>query len=79
MSNNEYCEACGHDHGPLYVCEHYSEEKKAEKRAASERFQANLRDPRWVREQTKRGVPLMAVQIMGMFVGAGVAEPGEES
>jgi hypothetical protein len=63
------CEPCGHPHGPLYVCPHYSPEKQAEIRAKSQQFSADLRDPKWVAEQKSNGIPQSVIDIYKIFDG----------
>ncbi len=63
------CEPCGHPHGPLYVCPHYSPEKQAEIRAKSAKFSADLRDPRWVAAQRACGIPESVIEIFKIFDG----------
>ncbi len=36
-----WCPVCKKNHGQLYICEHYSEEKKKTKRRAIEEFRDN--------------------------------------
>lgn len=40
--SNPYCDVCKHEHGPLYICPHYSEEKKRELEILGEKFRAYL-------------------------------------
>lgn len=67
----ETCMPCGHPHGPLYVCPHYSAEKQAELRAKGAQFSSDLRDPKWVAEQRERGVPQWAIDRMKLLDGGG--------
>ena len=66
---SDYCEPCGLVHGPLYVCEHYSDAKKAEMKAASDRWIANLMDPEWVEAEMAKGVPSIAITMARIFAG----------
>lgn len=67
-----WCTPCGHYHGPLYVCDAYPPELRAEVRGASDQQVANLRDPKWIAEQRAAGVPQMAIDFMRMFAGVEV-------
>ena len=40
---NRWCEGCGQDHGPLYICQHYPDDLKAEIQAKSDAWEAKLR------------------------------------
>ncbi len=50
MSEN-WCEGCKQEHGPLYICPSFSEEKKALKQAQGDKLRQNLKDPKWVEAQ----------------------------
>lgn len=63
------CESCKHAHGPLYICESYSEEKKAEIRKQEAQMVVNLQDPEWCRKQMANGVPAHAIGIFRAFMG----------
>lgn len=66
---NPYCEACKHEHGPLYICESYSEERKAEIRMAEATFLANLQDPAWIRSEVEKGTPPEVIAILRAMAG----------
>jgi hypothetical protein len=66
---NPFCKPCGHKHGPLYICEHYSPERKAETATAAEKWRLQLMDPEWVKGELKRGIPPEAISIMRWFAG----------
>ena len=66
---NRYCEPCGHEHGPLYVCPKYPAELQAEVKAEGERWATKISDPKWAEEQLKAGVPAVGIEIMRMFAG----------
>ena len=73
MSNADhgrYCDSCKRDHGPLYVCESYSPELKAELATRTERLRANFRDQAWRAEQVQRlGISERELTIFGWFLG----------
>lgn len=71
IAGAETCMPCGHPHGPLYVCPHYSPEKQAEIKAKSTQFSANLRDPKWVAEQKASGTPQWAIDLFKILDGGG--------
>ena len=73
--SNPYCEACGHDHGPLYVCPRYSPERKAAIEASAERTREAMCSPGWVEGQLAKGIPWEAIVIMAAFMGLEVALP----
>ncbi len=52
------CDTCGYTHGPLYICEHYSPERKAELQAATDAYVKQLRDPEWRKKELERAGPL---------------------
>jgi hypothetical protein len=64
-----YCETCKHEHGILYICEHYSDEVKADIGAKLEKWVSQLRDPEWVKHQTLSGVPPEVIAINRIFAG----------
>ena len=66
---NRYCQACLHEHGPLYNCPHYPPEVRAEIAAADARFRANLADPVWVQRQLDNGVPPVAIVFFRALAG----------
>jgi hypothetical protein len=68
MKNN-WCETCGYEHGPLYICQHYSEERKKEIADKADKLRADMMNPEWVRKQLDNGVPLEAIAIMAAFMG----------
>ena len=51
-----HCVSCGHDHGPLYICESYSPELKAELRRKGEEWDAKIVDPEWLEAQRENSV-----------------------
>ncbi len=67
-----WCEPCDHYHGPLYVCEAYPPELRAEVQAASDQHIANLRDPKWVAEQRAAGVSQVVIDFLRIFAGVEV-------
>ncbi len=69
MSDNEYCVTCKQEHGPLYICEHYSEEKKKQIKEASDLFRNYLQDPKWIKEQKKHGTSDAAIATFRIFAG----------
>lgn len=54
MSQNPYCAACKHEHGPLYICPSYDDERKAELRLRAARLRwygiQNFYDREWMRD-----------------------------
>lgn len=68
-NSKDWCEPCGHEHGPLYICEHYSEERKAQKQKDSDNFIKCLNDPEWIKKQLDNGVPQEAITSFRMFAG----------
>jgi hypothetical protein len=69
VDGNPRCDACGHAHGPLFVCESYSAERKAELRAKAEQLRASFSDPAWLEEHKARGVPDEVLAVMRAFLG----------
>lgn len=68
--SNRYCHVCGYDHGPLYICEHYSDELKAEIARADAEWCAKLMDPVWCQEQIDKGLlPPEGITIFRWFAG----------
>jgi hypothetical protein len=63
---NRWCEHHEYEHGPLYVCEFYSDELKRELGEQAERFRANLADPEWCAAQD---CPPEVIAIMKVFMG----------
>ena len=64
-----WCEGCQKEHGELYICESYSEEKKAKKMKNSETLQKCLQDPAWIKKQIDNGVPPEVIRIFQIFSG----------
>ena len=64
MDGGRYCDACGHEHGDLYICDSYAPELKAQISADSDRFIRNLNDPEWIARQIANGVPPEVIAIM---------------
>lgn len=64
-----WCASCGHSHGPLYVCPNYGPEIRAELEAQGAAHRDRLRDPEWVAEQRRRGVPEYVLHFLGVFAG----------
>lgn len=64
-----WCAGCGRSHGDLYVCPKYPPGVKQRLEAMGARFRDNLRDPAWVAEQRRNGIPEIAIEAMGMFAG----------
>lgn len=64
-----WCEACDCWHGPLYVCETYPPDLRAEVQAQSDRYIANLQDPKWVAEQLANGATRAEITILRWFAG----------
>lgn len=64
-----YCESCGRDHGPLYICDSYSPELKAEIQKESDQFVKNHCDPEWCRKQIESGVDPLAIAFGRFFAG----------
>jgi len=68
-THNRWCGGCGHYHGPLYVCKHYSPELAGEVTTASDRWRANLRDPKWCVQQINNGASPEAIAIFKALSG----------
>jgi hypothetical protein len=64
---NDYCESCGHEHGPLYICPSYSAERKALIQEKAARHRANLQDPEWIQRQLDKGVTREAIAVFQAF------------
>ena len=64
-----WCEACQKEHGELYICPHYSEEKKKELREQADRIRADMCRPGYVQEQLDKGMPIEVIAIMAWFMG----------
>jgi hypothetical protein len=64
-----WCDGCEQYHGPLYPCESYSPELKAEIAAASERYRRDLMDPEWCKTQVARGMPAEIIAVFRALVG----------
>lgn len=69
IAGQETCEACGHPHGPLYICPSYPADKKAAIQAKADEFRANLTNPAWVAEQKASGIPQAVIDIYKIFAG----------
>lgn len=69
MMANEWCDTCGHEHGPLYICEHYDAERKARIQDASDKWIDQLSNPKWLQEQIDKGVPPLVLGIFQCFAG----------
>ena len=65
----DWCEVCKQEHGALYICPSYSEERKKKIRKSSDKLQENLRDPKWIQKQIDNGVPMEAIEIFKIFSG----------
>lgn len=70
-----YCESCGYEHGPLYICESYSDERKAELRAHRERYCANLQNLEWIKEQLANGQSREAIAAFQALAGVPLLLP----
>ena len=64
-----YCETCKHEHGPLYICEHYPQILKDKLSEAGEAFRKSLHDPEWIKEQQARGIPAAVITAFQFFAG----------
>jgi hypothetical protein len=55
---NPFCQSCGHEHGPLYICPSYDDATKAELKLKAARLRwygiQNLYDREWMRDFVKR-------------------------
>jgi hypothetical protein len=58
---------CSHkyEHGPLYICEEYSEELKEKLYTDAQQFKINLHDPNWV---AKQNVDPIIIEIFKLFM-----------
>lgn len=65
----DWCEACQKEHGPLFICDSYSEERKAKIRKSDEAYRKCLRDPKWIQKQMDNGVPPEAIEIFKALAG----------
>jgi hypothetical protein len=70
---NPYCESCKQEHGPLYICKSYSEERKAELRKLEAQWIANLQDPEWIKGELRKGTP---PEVTAIFRGLWGIPPG---
>lgn len=50
---NRWCEAHGHEHGPLYICEHYPKRLRAEIAEKNKQFRANVKSRAWWKKQAE--------------------------
>ena len=64
-----WCDACGHHHGPLYPCEHYSTELLLSIEHETLEVQKNLSDPVWCKAQIENGLPPEGIFIFRLFAG----------
>jgi hypothetical protein len=49
--HGRWCQVCGHEHGPLYICEHYTAALRMELEEKTRKFQANVRSRAWWKKQ----------------------------
>lgn len=77
--SNRYCATCGHDHGPLYICEHYPAELQEEILRADHQWRKNLMDPAWCQKQIDNGLPPEGIVIFRALAGVPVTERASES
>ena len=68
-TGNRFCEGCGYEHGPLYICEHYDVATKERILEMQKRHIANLQDREWIAKQMKNGVSLEGINIFRAFAG----------
>lgn len=68
-TNGRWCAGHGQEHGTLHVCPLYPDEVRAEVQAASDRFRANLADPKWQAEQREAGIPQVVIDLYKIFGG----------
>ena len=64
--SNPFCETCNHEHGPLYICEHYSDERKLKLAGDAAKLRSDLQDPEWCKANGLYG---SALAIMKAFMG----------
>jgi hypothetical protein len=53
---NRYCSNCKHEHGPLYICESYTEELKQELEEKRKKWIEYLNDPNSPIDTTTRAI-----------------------
>ncbi len=63
-----WCEAHNVYHGPLYMCDAYTDELKREIAAKQQTWKRNLEDPEWVRVQIKNGTPREVLVLCGAII-----------
>ena len=66
-----WCATCGHEHGPLYSCEHYPEDVRAEIALQASSWQASLGALSF--GATGRGIPadvaVLALDLQRLWAG----------
>lgn len=65
----KWCEFHGQEHGPLYLCDSYGPELRAEIEAESSKWEVRLRDTSWCRQQVEAGLSPHAITIYRIFAG----------
>lgn len=64
--DGEICEYHRYEHGPLHICEHYSEEKKEIIKKKSEEWKKNLMDEN---SELSKSMPPIVRDIQMLFCG----------
>lgn len=64
-----WCATEGTWHGPLYICEYYTDEIKAEIEKSQGQFRKNLTDPIWIEKQIAGGVRPFEIAVMRWMAG----------
>ena len=68
--DNPYCNHCDQEHGPLYVCPHYSSERQAAIAEKAAIWKAQLENEDYMREQLEEGDDGSGLMIQCCFAGA---------
>ena len=64
-----WCEGCQQHHGPIYICDTYTEDYKAMLRVEHAQWQRLSADPVWQEEQRQRGIPDEVIAINQALAG----------